>query len=518
MRQRAFQTIAIGLTMAWCAASPAELRILVAGDCWMYYQDQWGAFNEWLQDNGYAYCQTKGNLTASQTGLEAVTAASGAAIIQPANMTFLDAVDQELNDNPSIDIVHLSLGGDDFVFPMIYSGISWPFFSPEDVALAVDTFTNAYRTVLRHIVDNHPNVKVAVSSYVYLDPELMFLSMSWRPPGMTQTDLNYWMAWFMGLARDVTAEVDRADFVNNWGLFQHLYGIPGQYAPLELPAPGQRFDFTPYLGGDSTLGEPAYTAPGGEELYWNADGHHPSHLGHKLMFENCMNQFYDAWLTDVTPPSVVSIERAAGAQNPTGSLEVDYIVTFDEEVRKPDVTVDRFALTTAPLKGPSDAVIVSVAGGGDTYVVTVSTGTQPADIRLDLADPNGIRDIAYHAVSAAFTSGDSYVYLGPDTDGDGLFDNEEAALGTDPNEVDTDDDGLSDFDEVDGLFGFLTDPLLRDTDWDGSSDGDEVMLGSDPTDPSSSLDTGGWAGMAVTALLLGLAGVFLVRRRRMQCV
>jgi hypothetical protein len=331
---------------------------------------------------------------------------------------------------------------------------------------------------------------------------------------MTQTDFNYWFGVMMDIPKGLAAEIDRVDFINSWGLFQYHYGLPGLHAPYTLPFPGQRFDFLPSLGGNPAYGEPQYAVPGGESLYLDNDGFHPSDLGAQIMFENCMNQFYDAWLTDVTPPSVMSITRAADAQNPTGRLEVDFVVKFDEEVRKPEVTVDRFALTTAPLKGPSDASIVSVSGSGDTYIVKVSTGTQPADIRLDLADPNGIRDIAYHSVGAAFTSGDSYAYMGPDTDGDGLFDSEEAALGTDPNKVDTDDDGLSDFDEVEGTFGYETDPLLRDTDWDGSSDGDEVMLGSDPTDPLSRLNAGGWAGVMAAVLLLGLTGVFLIRRRR----
>ncbi|MDQ1255688.1 MAG: hypothetical protein QG656_281, partial [Candidatus Hydrogenedentes bacterium] len=219
-------------------------------------------------------------------------------------------------------------------------------------------------------------------------------------------------------------------------------------------------------------------------------------------------------LTDVTPPSAVSIERAIGAENPTGSLTVDYIVKFDEEVRKPDVTVDRFALTTTPFKGPSDASIASVAGSGDTYVVTVSTGTQPADIRLDLTDPTGIRDIAYHPVNAPFSAGESYTYLGPDSDGDGLLDGEESVLGTDPLEADTDRDGLDDGDEVHGTSGYITDPLDRDTDGDGSSDGDEVMLGSDPTDPSSRLGTGAWMAALWTALSVVLIGVGRIRRRR----
>lgn len=66
-----------------------------------------------------------------------------------------------------------------------------------------------------------------------------------------------------------------------------------------------------------------------------------------------------------------------------------------------------------------------------------------------------------------------------DTDGDGLTDAEEATLGTDPNDADSDDDGLSDGDEV-NVYG--TDPLNADTDGDTLNDSDELNLyGSDPT-------------------------------------
>lgn len=59
-----------------------------------------------------------------------------------------------------------------------------------------------------------------------------------------------------------------------------------------------------------------------------------------------------------------------------------------------------------------------------------------------------------------------------DSDLDGLFDKDEAALGTDPYNPDTDGDGLSDGDEH---FKIKTDPLNPDTDLDGLKDGAEVL-------------------------------------------
>lgn len=58
-----------------------------------------------------------------------------------------------------------------------------------------------------------------------------------------------------------------------------------------------------------------------------------------------------------------------------------------------------------------------------------------------------------------------------DSDGDGLTDEEELALGTDPFNADTDGDGLSDYQEVKI---YQTDPLNPDTDGDGYTDGEEV--------------------------------------------
>lgn len=58
-----------------------------------------------------------------------------------------------------------------------------------------------------------------------------------------------------------------------------------------------------------------------------------------------------------------------------------------------------------------------------------------------------------------------------DMDGDGLTNEREYDLGTTPNVADTDGDGISDGDEVNGTkTGFDTDPLKEDTDDDGASD------------------------------------------------
>jgi hypothetical protein len=75
-----------------------------------------------------------------------------------------------------------------------------------------------------------------------------------------------------------------------------------------------------------------------------------------------------------------------------------------------------------------------------------------------------------------------------DSDGDGLQDDDELALGLDPSNPDTDADRLADGTEVD----LGTDPLVADTDGDSYVDGDEVREATDPLDAASVIYLGGW--------------------------
>jgi Tol biopolymer transport system component len=68
--------------------------------------------------------------------------------------------------------------------------------------------------------------------------------------------------------------------------------------------------------------------------------------------------------------------------------------------------------------------------------------------------------------------------LDPDMDDDGLIDSVEYEIGADPRDSDTDDDGLMDGDE---RWVHFTDPLLVDSDEDGLRDPDEVTAGTNPT-------------------------------------
>ena len=68
-----------------------------------------------------------------------------------------------------------------------------------------------------------------------------------------------------------------------------------------------------------------------------------------------------------------------------------------------------------------------------------------------------------------------------DTDGDGITDEAERLIGTDPADKDTDNDGLMDGAEL----KLWTNPTNHDSDGDGFADGSEVAQRRNPTNPDT---------------------------------
>lgn len=179
---------------------------------------------------------------------------------------------------------------------------------------------------------------------------------------------------------------------------------------------------------------------------------------------------------------------------------------------------------------PLDLVLCYDTDGGHAYEVP---GTVTAPIWYSTGDvwsagsgTDECQSNGYIAEYYCFTETDAYfgaqpctTAVGPeyvciagacvipdeDVDSDGIISSEEEELGTSPTDADTDDDGLTDGDEVntygtdptsedtdgdwltdnDELSVYGTDPVNEDTDGDISNDGSEVSFGTDPLDASS---------------------------------
>jgi len=176
-----------------------------------------------------------------------------------------------------------------------------------------------------------------------------------------------------------------------------------------------------------------------------------------------------AYTIDKTAPNVSSI--SAADTNPSAASTVNFTVVFDEAVE--NVATGDFALVTTAVTGTS---IDSVSGSGDTYMVTVNTGSGDGTIRLDLEDIDSIGDPAGNLLGGSgndngdFRTGDTYTIkktvdiigtLWNDVDGDGIWDPNELVLAGVMLLLDANGNGVFDAGEAtdvsaaDGTYSFL---------------------------------------------------------------
>ncbi len=118
---------------------------------------------------------------------------------------------------------------------------------------------------------------------------------------------------------------------------------------------------------------------------------------------------------------------------------------------------------------PSSGVVISEADPDRFNFAAAIPG-------LDAAAPRGGTALAADSDQAAFALSVEALPPPTDGDGDGLTDEFEQLLGTDPASADTDRDDLSDLHETTRSH---TDPLAADTDADGIGDALEVAQGTD---------------------------------------
>jgi outer membrane protein OmpA-like peptidoglycan-associated protein len=144
------------------------------------------------------------------------------------------------------------------------------------------------------------------------------------------------------------------------------------------------------------------------------------------------------------------------------------------------------------MNSSGDRTIFAILGGGGLMYHFNDVWAVRADARLAIAGSdtefNSLFSVGVNYRFGART-GPAYALVGGelDSDGDGLTDDHERRIGTDPFNPDTDGDGLTDGEEV---LTYNTDPLNPDSDFDGLTDGAEVKVyGTDPLNPDT--DGGG---------------------------
>ncbi|HPG69592.1 MAG TPA: GPI anchored serine-threonine rich family protein [Candidatus Hydrogenedentes bacterium] len=306
---RTLLLVLLALTLVVAPASAAKTRrILMVGDSWCFFMWMFRTMDDALERAGLGqYTElAEGTAIATSTAEEWATNHAGK----------LDILASVLQRNPTIDIVHLSIGGNDA------NGMWSPLMTPEEEQAMQDTVSAWVRTVIEFILAQRPTIRVALCSYEYMwaseqhDPP--------RPGDYTPQQLN--AAGIRALQRGINSLGDmgsRVTLINNYGICQCKLGDPTAnppYGPGDVPCPGGPPDYNPFPGGD-----PDRLTPIAAMLDPNAEGVHLNQLGYSILADNCIQQVYRKWLLegvhelDVTRPN-------GGEAWPAGSVQT---ITWD---------------------------------------------------------------------------------------------------------------------------------------------------------------------------------------------
>jgi len=131
----------------------------------------------------------------------------------------------------------------------------------------------------------------------------------------------------------------------------------------------------------------------------------------------------------------------------------------------------RYSLTTL-VNPPSSGSVSPSSGTYDSGTVVTLTATPLSGYQFERWSEDATGTSEKITITMDSDMGLVANFVAKDTDGDGLTDEEERQIGTNPSYADTDHDGLSDYEEVKDK---KTDPLSPDTDGDGVRDGDDLF-------------------------------------------
>ncbi|MBQ7216115.1 MAG: VWA domain-containing protein [Synergistaceae bacterium] len=150
------------------------------------------------------------------------------------------------------------------------------------------------------------------------------------------------------------------------------------------------------------------------------------------------------------------------------------------------VSVDENMTLYAKWYNVSDDVDSDGDGLTDSLEETLGSDPFSADTDDDgLSDYEELGWLNYNPLLED-TDGNGILDRDEDPDGDGLTNLQESNIGTNMVIKDTDHDGLNDYDEA---MTYHTDPLKPDTDGDGVDDATEIAIGSDPLKAETSFST-----------------------------
>lgn len=358
-------------------------KVLLVGDSWAWFMSTESTINNAFKTWGFSNYKFVSNSTLAVNGAETddvMKASTEAEILN------------QLNNNPSIEVVHLSIGGNDFLG-------DW---NVNMTQAEADTLQNQvfYRldSIIRFIKSCKPGIHILWSGYVYTN----FQEVIDGPGGAGQANQFYGTWQGMGfptalqintLQNGQSAQMvayansdPQVEYVEANGLMQYIYGqttalgVPpgGTYQPLTAPMP---------------LGHPDYPSPqvAMRDYIVFKDCFHLSTQGYKDLVSYQTQKFYHKFLMD-------DLYLLSDSNSKTGSVSSQGAVSstpyLGESAGEQFATVLSFNTTAMADTTLEKASIFlrrkSLTGSnpvsGNSFVVKLKSGNFGAGATVEAAD------------------------------------------------------------------------------------------------------------------------------------
>lgn len=264
------------LSSAQPSCPPAtQTRVMLLGDSWTHIMWNNRTYKDVFDQFGFADKIERGDNTA----ISGTTASFWAL---PANLSLIAS---ELQQHPSIDIVLLSIGGNDML-----AGINGPQpgwhtgLSLTDESLLFDRIQNDIQTIINTIESVRSDIEIIFSGYDYINLVETVLNDPTGPAGLLWLNLgqpnplqiNSAFSRLEQRKIDIANADPRVHYVQGFGLMQFVYGYPSIFPAYSVSAPGQQPPFySPFPGGDPNFATPpiALDGNGTDAIHLSAEGY-----------------------------------------------------------------------------------------------------------------------------------------------------------------------------------------------------------------------------------------------------
>lgn len=265
-----------------------EPRVLLVGDSWAFFMNVDGTINKILDRWGHSHYTYYTNTILAENGAETDD------FLKPDKQAEIKA---QLDAHPSIDVVHLSIGGNDYLGDWNVN-----YTQEQTDSLGFASFMRLAE-IITYIKSLKPGIKIVWSGYAYTNFKEVIEDFApfqsnhpfydtWEGMGFPDfTQINHLLKYFSDGFSAYAAADPQVEFVPAMGLMQYTFG---QSTPLTVAPYASYPAYTqPLPYGDSTLPSPKNSM---RNYGVTKDCFHLSPKGYEDLIDYQFQKFYHKFL------------------------------------------------------------------------------------------------------------------------------------------------------------------------------------------------------------------------------